>query len=115
MADQDLKKIRPDPGADTEHEGTQMARVALVTGGTRGIGEAISRTLKDQGLIADDVPAAVKRERRRRLMSSQRRLVRRQRQVTGQREPGQGAADGSRRRPARPVRSERRMSCMAWR
>jgi acetoacetyl-CoA reductase len=27
-----------------------MARVALVTGGTRGIGEAISRVLKDQGL-----------------------------------------------------------------
>src|SRR6516164_7768406 len=28
-----------------------MARVAVVTGGTRGIGEAISRMLRDQGLI----------------------------------------------------------------
>ena len=27
-----------------------MARVAIVTGGTRGIGEAISLALKDQGL-----------------------------------------------------------------
>ena len=27
-----------------------MARVAIVTGGTRGIGEAISITLKQQGL-----------------------------------------------------------------
>ena len=27
-----------------------MARVAVVTGGTRGIGEAISLALRDQGL-----------------------------------------------------------------
>ena len=36
-----------------------MARVAVVTGGTRGIGEAISLALKDQGrtVIDQNVPS----------------------------------------------------------
>ena len=35
-----------------------MARIALVTGGTRGIGAAISAALKDAGLKADDTEGA---------------------------------------------------------
>ena len=35
-----------------EQQGDQlMARVAIVTGGTRGIGEAVCRALKDQGFV----------------------------------------------------------------
>src|SRR6201999_2663402 len=36
--------------ARRQQEGMHMARVAIVTGGTRGIGEAISLALKDKGV-----------------------------------------------------------------
>ena len=36
-----------------------MARVAVVTGGTRGIGEAISIALKSAGYVVAAVPAEV--------------------------------------------------------
>src|SRR3712207_4782700 len=41
------RDVRP---AAQQERGWQMARVAVVTGGTRGIGEAISVALRDQGL-----------------------------------------------------------------
>jgi acetoacetyl-CoA reductase len=41
--------INPADGAGANGERKHMARVALVTGGTRGIGEAISRALHDAG------------------------------------------------------------------
>ena len=52
-----------------------MARVAVVTGGTRGIGEAISVALRDAGEIEADLAAVLARAGRTQQQDRTRRQI----------------------------------------